>query len=139
MQNIEKLFKEFEELYRKTDEECCELASLVDWYRNFEDMHKKLFIELNRRLQAEAEIEKDVEEYRNTLKIRFEKEVKERKEFADKMLAFLPGPLLPLVAEHPIKYQVYPISKKSALYGLSQESPELFKPDSKSPTGTMKK
>jgi len=126
MQSIEKVFKEFEELYRKTDEECCELLSLVDWYTNFELMHKELFIELKRRIEVEQEIEKEVEGYRQVLTEQFEQEVKRRKKFADELQAYLPAPLLPLVAEHPIKYQVYPINQKSTLLSMSQESPELL-------------
>jgi len=139
MQNIEKLFKEFEELYRKTDEECCELNSLEEWYKNFEIMHKELYGELNRRLKIEAEIEKEVAEYREQLKMQFENEVKQRKKFADDLLPYLPSPLHPLVAEHPIKYQVYPINKKSALYSLWQESPDLFSEEKLSPVAAPMK
>ena len=89
-------------------------------------MHKLLITELQRRIKAEDEMEKEVEMYRQSLKLKFEHEVKQRKRFADELLTYLPTPLLPLVAEHPIKYQVYPISKKSALFSLAQESPGLF-------------
>ena len=126
MQKIEKLFKEFEELYRKTDEECCELLSLVDWYTNFAEMYKELFIELQRRVSVEEEIEKEVAKYRAELKDQFEQEVKQRKKFADELQGYLPSPLLPLVAEHPIKYQVYPINQKSTLLKLFQESSDLL-------------
>eukprot|EP00826_Nyctotherus_ovalis_P009621 TRINITY_DN12545_c0_g6_i4.p4 TRINITY_DN12545_c0_g6~~TRINITY_DN12545_c0_g6_i4.p4 ORF type:complete len:187 (+),score=80.20 TRINITY_DN12545_c0_g6_i4:1125-1685(+) len=139
MQSIEKLFKEFEELYRKTDEECCELLSLVDWYTNFELMHKELFVELKRRVEIEQEIEKEVESYRQVLKEQFEQEVKQRKKFADELQGYLPAPLLPLVAEHPIKYQVYPINQKSALLNLTQEAPELFQEPKKESTPVTKK
>ncbi len=120
------MYDRFEESYRKTDDECCELMSLVDWYKNFEYMHGELFAELKRRIRAEAEMEHEVEKYRASLVSKFEEEVKQRKKFADEQLSYLPTQLHHLVEEHPIKYQVYPITKKSALFSLSHESPELF-------------
>ncbi len=100
--------------------------SLVDWYKNFGRMHGELFGELRRRIQAEAEMDKEVERYRAALRQRFEAEVRQRKKFAEELLAYLPSQLHHLVEEHPIKYQMYPITKKSALFELARESPDMF-------------
>ncbi len=118
--------RRFENCWTATHHKLSELETLTKWYRNFKRSYRDLFSELRRRVQAENEMEKEVENYRRQMSARFEAEVQERNKFNVRAIRYLPPALHPLLMMSPVRFDIFPTHNLSPLAGLSVFDEELF-------------
>lgn len=126
LEEIDGKFKEFETCWADTHRRLSEIQSLARWYRHFKWSYRELFAELQRRIQTETDMEKEVESYRRQLQERFDAEARIRNKFNADAIRYLPPAFHPLLAMNPLKYEIFPTHNISPLAGLSVLDKELF-------------
>ncbi len=116
----------FEKCWKETSQKLAEIQSLTEWYKEFQQSYHQLFVELQRRVQAESDMEHLAEKYRKSLQTKFEHEVRLRNAFNAKAVKYLPPAFHALLMMSPVKYEIFPTQNISPLAGVKVDDQELF-------------